>query len=200
VRQQTAISPANDRSEAEGLSTLGNRPGPVIKAVSTHPQDFYVCGHWEFMGAVNHRFALSTPALVSAISKKSLSNVNSPILACRVLTATGSWADSLPSKEGSRSFQDQGLPLGDLIWVYIKPLGQCCHRLFAFDRRQGLFRVEGWCVFSTRPSVHGTRLSKLVSSCQLSRRVSTYPVVQILGAISLPYLLPGILTAGANGE
>jgi hypothetical protein len=81
----------------ESLITLRNRLEPVIDAASIHPQDFYLFGHREFMGAVNHRFALSTPALVSAVSKKSFSNVNAPILACNVLTSTGSWVDSLPS-------------------------------------------------------------------------------------------------------
>src|SRR5829696_1192396 len=42
------------------------------------------------MRAVDHRFALGhTPALPSACSKKSLTSVNSPILACRVFTSTG---------------------------------------------------------------------------------------------------------------
>jgi hypothetical protein len=39
------------------------------------------------MAAVNHRFALSNPALVSAPSKKSFSRVSSPILARSVLTS-----------------------------------------------------------------------------------------------------------------
>ncbi|MHC2279418.1 hypothetical protein ACVME8_006061 [Bradyrhizobium diazoefficiens] len=34
------------------------------------------------MTAVDHRFALSRPALVSAPDKKSFSNASSPILAC----------------------------------------------------------------------------------------------------------------------
>src|ERR1017187_6077758 len=37
---------------------------------------------------VDHRFALSSPALVSAPSKKSFSSVSSPILAWRVLRST----------------------------------------------------------------------------------------------------------------
>jgi len=35
---------------------------------------------------VDHRFALSNPALVSAPSKKSFSSVSSPILACSDLS------------------------------------------------------------------------------------------------------------------
>ena len=38
---------------------------------------------------VNHRFALSRPALVSALSKKSFSRVSSPIFACSTLMSMG---------------------------------------------------------------------------------------------------------------
>jgi len=44
--------------------------------------------------AVDHRFALSKPALVSALSKKTFSNVNSPILAWSAFTSTGGGAAS----------------------------------------------------------------------------------------------------------
>src|SRR6266545_6451457 len=37
---------------------------------------------------VDHRFAFSNPALLSAPSKKSFSKVSSPILACRAFTST----------------------------------------------------------------------------------------------------------------
>jgi hypothetical protein len=40
---------------------------------------------WEIMIAVNHRLALSNPALSSALSKKSFSSVSSPIFACSAL-------------------------------------------------------------------------------------------------------------------
>src|SRR6185503_13580092 len=47
---------------------------------------------------VDHRFALSNPALVSAPSKKSFSNVSSPILACSAFTSTGgAWAVPVPN-------------------------------------------------------------------------------------------------------
>src|ERR1019366_834493 len=40
------------------------------------------------MFGIDHRFALSNPAFVSAFSKKSFSSVNSPILACSTVTST----------------------------------------------------------------------------------------------------------------
>jgi hypothetical protein len=39
--------------------------------------------------AVDHRFALSKPALPSAPDKKSFVSVSSPIFACSVFTSTG---------------------------------------------------------------------------------------------------------------
>jgi hypothetical protein len=45
---------------------------------------------------VDHRFALSNPALVSAPSKKSFSSVNSPILACRDFTSIAGCAVAVP--------------------------------------------------------------------------------------------------------
>lgn len=41
---------------------------------------------------VDHRFALGDPALLSAPSKNSFSNVSSPILACSDFTSTVGWA------------------------------------------------------------------------------------------------------------
>ena len=50
----------------------------------------------EVVAAVDHRVALSRPAWVSALSKKSFSRVSSPILACRVLRS-GDATDGPPS-------------------------------------------------------------------------------------------------------
>src|SRR4051812_5310143 len=47
------------------------------------------------MAPIDHRLALSRPALLSAPDKKSFSSVNSPILACSVLTSmAGGGADA----------------------------------------------------------------------------------------------------------
>jgi hypothetical protein len=56
---------------------------------------------------VDHRFALSNPALVSAPSKKSFSSVSSPILACSVFTSTGSWPVRLGFAEDARGALQQ---------------------------------------------------------------------------------------------
>jgi hypothetical protein len=62
------------------------------------------------VAAVNHRFALSKPALLSAPSKKSFSSVSSPILACRDFTSTGgsagrlSWPNTSAARLSNCSF------------------------------------------------------------------------------------------------
>src|SRR5258705_3886484 len=54
--------------------------------------------------AVDHRFALSMPALVSAPDKKSFSNASCPILACSSFRSTaGCGADSAPNTLAARS-------------------------------------------------------------------------------------------------
>src|SRR5262245_26617360 len=51
---------------------------------------------------VDHRFALSNPALVSTPSKKSFSSVSSPILACSAFTSTaGAWVVPVPAPNTS---------------------------------------------------------------------------------------------------
>src|SRR3954469_3119888 len=71
----------------------GHRSGPVVDAATTDPERFGLLGDRQIMGAVDHRFALSRPALLSAPDKKSLVSVSSPILACSVFTSTAGAAD-----------------------------------------------------------------------------------------------------------
>src|SRR5438874_7908322 len=50
----------------------------------------------QLVTTVDHRFAVSNPALLSAPSKKSFSSVSSPILACRAFTSTDATAGADP--------------------------------------------------------------------------------------------------------
>src|SRR3990172_899110 len=50
----------------------------------------------QLVTTVDHRFAFSNPALLSAPSKKSFSKVSSPILACRAFTSTGGGDCAVP--------------------------------------------------------------------------------------------------------
>src|ERR1700685_4471228 len=59
----------------------GHRLGLVIDAAAADVQDLGLADDRKVVGAVDHRFALSMPALMSAPSKKSFSSASSPILA-----------------------------------------------------------------------------------------------------------------------
>jgi hypothetical protein len=52
---------------------------------------------------IDHLFALSKPAFVSAFSKKSFSKVNSPILACSTVISTLGVAVALPKTTAAPS-------------------------------------------------------------------------------------------------
>jgi hypothetical protein len=60
---------------------IRHRARQVINAAAADPQNLSLLGDRQIMLVVDHRFALSKPALVSAPSKKSFSSVSSPILA-----------------------------------------------------------------------------------------------------------------------
>src|SRR5262249_61074688 len=67
----------------------------VVKTAATDVQHGRLPREREIMIAVNHRLALSNPALSSALSKKSFSSVSSPIFPCSPLMST-SRAYALP--------------------------------------------------------------------------------------------------------
>ena len=56
--------------------------GQVVRAISADAKKPSLCADRQVAVSVNHRFALSKPALVSAHSKKLFSSVSCPILAC----------------------------------------------------------------------------------------------------------------------
>src|SRR5260370_12959 len=64
------------------------RARQIINAAAADLQNVRLLGDRQIVLAVDHRFALSNPALVSAPSKKSFSSVSSPILACSDFTST----------------------------------------------------------------------------------------------------------------
>jgi hypothetical protein len=57
------------------------RARQIINATPTDLQNLCLLGDRQIVLTVDHRFALSSPALLSAPSKKSFSRVSSPILA-----------------------------------------------------------------------------------------------------------------------
>src|SRR6267378_8083559 len=64
------------------------RPRQVVHAATADLQRLRLLGDRQVMRTVDHRLALSRPALLSAPSKKSFSSVSSPILACNAFTST----------------------------------------------------------------------------------------------------------------
>ena len=99
--------------------------------------------------AVDHRFALSMPALVSAPSKKSFSSVSSPILACSAFKSTAGAAGLalvLRRKRPAAPSSKLAFPLRDLVRMDIELLRQFGQRLLALDGGQSHLRLEGRCV------------------------------------------------------
>src|ERR1700710_1084965 len=86
------VDPAHDRKFG-----LRRRLRLVVKVAPAKPQQGRLPNQRQLMGPVNHRLALSRPALVSAPDKKSFSNVSSPILAGSVFTSiAGDASDAVP--------------------------------------------------------------------------------------------------------
>src|SRR6202050_1953642 len=67
----------------------GHRLGLVIDAAAADVQDLGLADDGKVVAAVDHRFALSMPALMSAPSKKSFSSASSPILASSTFKSPG---------------------------------------------------------------------------------------------------------------
>src|SRR5437764_12345827 len=65
-----------------------HRTWQVVDTATADAQNLRLLGDRQIVLTVDHRFALSNPALVSAPSKKSFSSVNSPILAWSDFTST----------------------------------------------------------------------------------------------------------------
>src|SRR5260370_30692145 len=66
-----------------------HRPRLVVDAAAANVQSLGLTDDGKGVGAVDHRFTLSMPALMSAPSKKSFSSASSPILAWRAFKSTG---------------------------------------------------------------------------------------------------------------
>jgi hypothetical protein len=100
---------------------------------------------------VDHRFALSNPALLSAPSKKSFSSVSSPIFAC-----SDRLRRSVAETEniGGPALKLR-LPRRDLIGVNVELLSKLNQRPIAFDGSKRHSRLEARCVVPSWSSAHG---------------------------------------------
>ena len=133
-----------------------HRTRQVIDAAAADLQNFRLLGDRQIVLTVDHRFALSNPALVSAPSKKSFSSVSSPILACSDFTSIAGAAGVPPPDRtlGSPALKLR-LPGRDLIGVDVELLRQLSHRPVALDGGKRHLRLEGRCVVPAWSSAHG---------------------------------------------
>src|SRR5471032_1273961 len=117
----------------------------IINAAAADLQNFRLPGDRQIVLTVDHRFALSNPALVSAPSKKSFSSVSSPILACSDFTSTAGVAGVPPpsSENIGGAALKLRFPSRDLIGVNVEMLGQLGYRPIALDGGQRQLRLEG---------------------------------------------------------
>src|SRR5579864_9245876 len=78
---------------------------PTRLVIGTRPADAYQPGllcHRQSVITIDHRLTPSSPALLSALSKKSFSSVNCPIFACSTFTSIGGAAGAeLPASNTS---------------------------------------------------------------------------------------------------
>ena len=80
VFEMQRIDPVHDRQPRRG-----RRPRKVVDAAPAQPQQRRLLRERQGMDAVDHRFALSRPTLLSAPDKNSFSSASSPIFACRTV-------------------------------------------------------------------------------------------------------------------
>src|SRR5258706_13440902 len=92
-----------------------DRPSPVVEAASAQLQERGLPRHRKLMLTVDHRFALSRPALLRAPPKKSLFSASSPSLACSVFKSTAGltgWGGGPVSAAPGRPAPKLGSSLG----------------------------------------------------------------------------------------
>src|SRR5213593_64505 len=85
-----------DAAGRDVASPPGRSPPQAVETATADAQNLRLPCDRQVVLTVDHRFALSNPALVSAPSKKSFSSVSSPILACSDFTSTAGSAMALP--------------------------------------------------------------------------------------------------------
>src|SRR5215471_10086823 len=139
-----------------------------------------------FVLAVNHRFALSNPALLNAPSKKSFSNVNSPILACSAFTSTtGSAALPLPGPKTSAA-PPSSCAFQIVIWLgWTSNCSASCTIVRSpLIAARATFALKAG-VWFRRGRLFMLSPDSQAPTCPLSGRNSTYRPVQNSGTTSL---------------
>src|SRR5471030_782988 len=93
------------------------RARQIINAAAADLQNFRLPGDRQIVFTVDHRFALSNPALVSAPSKKSFSSVSSPILACSDFTSTAGVVGAALADPNTSAAPPSSCAFHAVIWL-----------------------------------------------------------------------------------
>ena len=115
-------------------------------------QELALPDNWPCMGSVDHRFALSHPALVSAPAKKSCSGVSCPIVAWSILrSGSAALARGVPPNTAAADAVNCCFH-SESVRVHLKVLRQLRQCLVALNRGHGHLGLESWGVIPSRPS------------------------------------------------
>ncbi len=136
---------------------IRHRPRQVVDAAAADVQSFRLVGDRQIVLTVDHRFALSNPALLSALSKIVLQRQFADLGVQRLHVEGGlagptpaAWAEHI----GSAAFE-LCLPRRDLIGMDVELLGKLRNRSIALDGSKCHLRLEDRCVVPARSSRHG---------------------------------------------
>src|SRR4249919_2180836 len=102
-------------SAHDGKIAYGHWPRQIINAGPADVQRLCLLSDRQIVRPVDHRFALSRPALLSAPSKKSFSSVSSPILACSDFTSMAGSAAPLPPGPNTSAAPSSSCAFHDVI-------------------------------------------------------------------------------------
>ena len=150
--QMQPVEPSHDREVG-----FRHRARQVIDTATADAQNLCLLGDRQIVLTVDHRFALSKPALPSAPSKKSFSSVSSPILACSDFTSTAGWHAAVAAARTEHigcPFLELCFPRRDLIGVDVELLRQLSQCSIALDGGKRHLGLEGRCVVPARSSAH----------------------------------------------
>src|SRR5215207_6101615 len=170
----------------QGEVNRRDRSRRIIDAGPADPEYLGLPGQRQIMRAINHRFALgNTPALPSALSKKSLARVSSPILACSVFTSIGGASVPAFSDPNTPAAPSSNCAFHWVIWL------GCTSNCWANSARVFSPFTAARATFALKAGVWFRRGRLLMVSpvwqpfWPRSGRNSTYPAVQIRRASSV---------------
>src|SRR5215469_9248807 len=169
-----------------------DRPRQVVDAAPTDVQSLRLPADRQLVCTVDHRFAPSSPALLSAPSKKSFSSVSSPILACSNFTSTTGSASLPPPGPKTSAAPPSSCAFQVVIWL------GCTSNCSASCASVRSPLMAARATFALKAGVWFRRGRRFMVSpdsqapaCPLSGRNSTYRPVQNSGATSNGHARPG---------